>query len=199
MRRGNTRHLPLACCALGALIAGLVACDLSPRTPDDPGGGVDTTIVNLSDPSLVLYQIQVGLRTGRINSYMNAFIRDDTFSEDFVFHPDERDSLTLVQQSPGVFDNWTYDVEQQVMQVVINQYAPRDVSFVTAESTVVVPGSVVVLDENYDLTVGTERYQGRAELQMVLIGNEWRIFTWIDRRQSGSELSSWSLLKGENR
>jgi hypothetical protein len=27
----------------------------------------------------------------------------------------------------------------------------------------------------------------------------WRIFTWIDRRQSGSQLSSWSLVKGENR
>jgi hypothetical protein len=184
---------PLACCALGALIVSLAACDLSPRTPEDPGGGGNDRLVNLSDPDSVLLQIQVGLTDGRINSYMNAF------TQDFVFHPDERDSSTLVQQTPGVFDDWTYAVEQQVMQIVINQYSARNVSFATAESTVVVPGSVIVLDENYDLTVDTERYQGRAELQMRLTGNEWRIFMWIDRRQSGSELSSWSLLKGENR
>ena len=184
---------PFFWCVLGALLAGLAACDLSPRTPDDPGGGSGDRLVNLSDPDSVLLQMQVGLTDGRINSYMNAF------TQDFVFHPDERDSLSLVQQDPTVFDNWTYQTEQQVMQVVFNQYSQRSVSFANAESTVVVPGSVVVLDEEYDLTVDSELYQGLAEFQMRLTGNEWRIFQWIDRRRSGSDLSSWSLLKGENK
>jgi len=192
-RKRESTRLPLYCCALGVLLASLAACDLSPREPEPPGGGGNDRLVNLSDPDSVLLQIQVGLTDGRINSYMNAF------TQDFVFHPDERDSLSLVQQDPTVFDNWTYQTEQQVMQVVFNQYSQRSVSFANAESTVVVPGSVVVLDEEYDLTVDSELYQGLAEFQMRLTGNEWRIFQWIDRRRSGSDLSSWSLLKGENK
>jgi len=190
-RTRESAGLPLYWCALGALLTGLAACDLSPRTPEDPGGIVDTTIVNLSDPSLVLYQIRVGLASGRINSYMNAF------TQDFTFNPDDRDSLTLVQQKPEVFDNWTFDVEQQVAQIIFADYSQRDVTFVTAESTVVAP-DIVVLDEDYNLLVDSERYQGRAELQMLLVGNEWRIFKWIDRRQADAD-SSWSLLKGQSR
>lgn len=193
-RESAGRPLPLACCAFAVLLAGLAACDLSPRTPEDPGGGGNDRLVRLSDPDSVLLQIQVGLTDGRINSYMNAFLQSD-----FRFHPDERDSLTLVQQNPTVFNNWTYQTESDVARVIFNRYAARNVSFVTAESTVVVPGFEVVLDEEYDLTVDAERYQGRAELQMRLTGDEWRIFKWIDRRLSGSSFSSWSLLKGENK
>ena len=181
---------PLGWCALGILLIGLAACDRSPEMPGPPADCA--RLITLSDPDSVLLQIQIGLAGGCI-SYMNAF------TEDFVFHPDGRDSLTLVQQDPTVFDDWTYQTEQQVTQVIFNRYTARNVSFATAESTVVVPGSVVVLDEEYDLTVDAERYQGRAEFQMRLTGDEWRIFTWIDRRLSGSTFSSWSLLKGENR
>ncbi len=181
--------------ATGAVIVALLwvaACDLSTRAPEPPTGN-EGRLVTLSDPDSVLLQMQVGLTSGFINSYMNAF------TPDFVFHPDEADSFELAQSNPGVFDDWTSSVEQQVMQVVINSYPQRNVTFTNVDSTVIIPGSVVVLDEDYDLVVNSDRYEGRAELQMSLVAGEWRCFTWIDRRRSGSTERSWSYLKGQNR
>lgn len=175
-----------------ALLAGLAACDLSPRTPEEPAGS--GRLVSLTDPDSVLLQIQIGVTSGRINSYMNAFTRDD-----FVFHPDERDSSTIIQQfGAGWFDNWIYPVEQDAMQLVFRQYSPRTVTFTEAQPPQQ-GADIFVLYENYDLTVGDEDYKGLAELQMRRTGNDWRIYLWIDRRQAGSDLSSWSLLKGNNR
>jgi hypothetical protein len=191
MQRRTHPNLPGTGGACLVLLASLTACDLSPRTPEEPAGS--GRLVSLTDPDSVLLQIQIGVTSGRINSYMNAF--DQTF----LFHPDERDSSTVIQQfGQGWFDNWIYSVEQSAMQLVFRQYSPRTVSFTEAQSPQ--EGTdIFVLYENYDLTVGDETYQGLAELQMRRTGNDWRIYLWIDRRQASSQLNSWTLLKGNNR
>ncbi len=193
IRNGERCGIGLVVAAVGAsLIASLMSCDLSPRAPEQPGGGSEGRLVTLSDPDSALLQIQIGVADGVITAYMNAF------TPDFVFHPDERDSITLAATNPGVFDDWTYDVERDVMQLVLSLSSQRGTVFASQDSIVEDIG-VVTLRENYDLTIGSSTYQGLAELQMRDEAGSWRIFTWIDRRQSGSQLSSWSLVKGENR
>jgi hypothetical protein len=168
------------------------ACDFSPRDPENPGGG-QVPLVTLSDPDSALVQIQRGLAVRLTSHYMNAF--DDPF----VFHPDERDSIELSTENPGVFDDWDRQVEEEVTNIIITSSAQIAVSFTTAESTVVEAGRVVVVNEDYELTVDADEYEGQAEFTIVNTNGEWRIFSWLDRRRSGSSLSSWGFLKGENR
>ena len=187
------RFLCIAALVLAAELGGL-ACDLSPRAPENPGGDPGP-LVGLSDPDSVTLQIKLGLEGGFITSYMNAF------ADDFGFHPDAADSASLVIENPGVFDNWNKDVERNTMQVVFSRFTNRSVTFVTVpgESAGTGPGTVEVA-EDYDLLLDSETYQGRALLSMRLDGSgDWRITQWHDSRRQGSQLPSWSVLRGENR
>jgi hypothetical protein len=167
------------------------ACDFTPRTAEPPQTD-EGRLVNLSDPDSVLFQIKVGFEDGVITSYMNAF------TEDFRFFPDEQDSIALSVETPGVFDDWTRAVEQQVIGLVFQSSTTRGFSSATVESTVL-GVDVVVLDEDYEFIVDTNTYAGRAELQMRLASGAWRIFRWIDRRNPVSGFPSSSVLRGENR
>lgn len=166
------------------------ACDFTPRTPQPPETD-EGRLVNLSDPDSVLFQIKVGFEDGIITSYMNAL------TEDFRFFPDEQDSIALSVEKPGVFDEWTRDVEQGVIGLVFQTSTTRGFSSATAESTVL-GVDVVVLDEDYEFIVDTNTYAGRAELQMRLASGAWRIFRWIDRRSPASGFPSSSVLRAEN-
>jgi hypothetical protein len=173
--------------ALGALVlVGLAGCPRDPESPSEGGG----QLVNLSDPDSVLFQLQVGVRNGVITQYMNAF------TQNFVFNPDQVDSISLSQQLPGVFDNWTFDVEQQVMQLVLISYAIRSVQFTDVESTSV-NDREVVLREDYTLLMDSERYHGEAEFFMIKeSSNDWRIFRWRDRQGTADPDTTWGILKG---
>jgi hypothetical protein len=178
--------------AAGALAAALALGLLAgcPRDPQSPSGGGD--LVSLREPDSVLFQIQVGVANGVITQYMNAF------RQDFVFNPDPVDSITLTSQNPGVFDDWFYSVEQQVMTQVLSRYSIRSVTFATVESTVV-SDVEVVLREDYTLFMDDERYQGQAEFFMLREDADWRIFRWRDRQGGSDPDTTWGILKGLNR
>jgi len=177
--------------ALVGLFA-LLVCAGCPRDPDSPSeeGG---DLVNLSDPDSVLFQIQVGVAGGVITQYLNAY------TQDFRFHPDQVDSISLSNQNPTVFEGWDLTVERQVMQDILNSYASRSVTFTNVESTVV-NDRAVKLRERYTLFLDSERYQGEAEFDMIQeSSNEWRIFNWQDRRLQADPDTTWGFLKGLNR
>jgi len=176
---------------LGLAALGLFSgCPRDPESPDEGGQG----LVNLSDPDSVLFQLQVGVANGIITQYLNAF------TQDFVFNPDQVDSISLSSQNPGVFDNWDLPVERQVMQLVLASYASRSITFVNVESTVVVSGSAVSLREQYTLLLNSERYQGEAQFDMIReSSNDWRIFHWQDRQLQADPDTTWGILKGLNR
>jgi hypothetical protein len=140
----------------------------------------------------VIFQIELGLETGSITSYMNAY------ADNFAFHPDAADSATLVIE-PGVFDNWTWEVERNTMTGVLAIFTTRSVTFVNVLE--MVTGEITVeIEEDYDLTMDSDMYQGTAHLTMLRESNdEWRITQWHDLRRQGSQLPSWSVLRGRNR
>ncbi|HWN82308.1 MAG TPA: hypothetical protein VNM87_09450 [Candidatus Udaeobacter sp.] len=175
---------------LGLAALGLFSgCPRDPESPDEGGQG----LVNLSDPDSVLFQIQVGVANGIITQYLNAF------TQDFVFHPDLVDSITLSSQNPGVFDFWDLPVERQVMQLVLASYLNRSVTFANTESTVV-NDREVNLREQYTLILDSERYQGEAEFKMIKeSSNDWRIVLWNDRQLQADPDTTWGILKGLNR
>jgi hypothetical protein len=183
--------------AASAALLGLAAlgtftgCPRDPESPSEGGEG----LVNLSDPDSVLFQIQVGVANGGITQYLNAF------TQDFTFNPDQVDSITLSNQNPTVFDNWTLPVERDVMQLVFPSYAVRSITFAEQESTSV--GSenrLVTLRERYTLILDSERYQGEAQFDMVREpSNDWRIFHWQDRQLAADPDTTWGILKGLNR
>jgi len=181
--------------AVTTALLGLAALGLltgCPRDPEDPSEG-GQRLVNLSDPDSVLFQLQVGVASGVITQYANAF------TQGFFFHPDQVDSITLTNQRPGVFDNWDLGIEQQVMQFVFSSYAIRSISFVETES-LSVNEREVSLREVYTLILDSERYQGEAQFDMVReASNDWRIFNWQDRQLQADPDTTWGILKGLNR
>ncbi len=54
------------------------SCGLAPREPEEPIEG-EGRLVGLSDPDSVLLQIEVGLSSGVITQYINAFADSFTF------------------------------------------------------------------------------------------------------------------------
>jgi hypothetical protein len=175
---------------LGALL--LTGCPRDPESPEEGGGD----LIQLSDPDSVLRQIQVGIASGLITQYMNAFTQEST--PPFAFSPDQVDSITLNSQNPGVFDNWTFAVEDQTMQIVLSTHASRALSFAEANSTSV-GSDQVILRENYTLIMDQARYQGVAEFFMRReASTDWRIFLWRDFQGSDPD-TTWGILKGLNR
>jgi hypothetical protein len=179
--------------ALGVLLAlALVsACDDDPSSPP-PGQsecGGSSNLVNLTDPDSVLLQMQAGIERGFIEHYMNAFSRD------FTFTPDPSDAA----QFPGVFDDWSFVVEEEVMGRVLTDCLARSLSFVDVESTAV-GDREVILREGYTLVLGGDRYHGDAEFVVTKDQwNEWRLTRWLDRRSASDPDTTWGFLKGLNR
>lgn len=188
-RPATVRWVVTALLGLAAL-GTFTGCPRDPESPSEGGEG----LVNLSDPDSVLFQIQVGVANGGITQYLNAF------TQDFVFNPDQVDSITLTNQlGPGVFDNWDLPVERDVMQLVLASYAARAISFVEVDSQVVTD-RLVSLREQYTLILDSERYQGEAQFDMVReASNDWRIFHWQDRQLQADPDTTWGILKGLNR
>jgi hypothetical protein len=175
------------------MLWGLESCDLGARSPEPPPDQ-EVPLVNLSDPDSTLLQLQIGLQSGIITQYMNAF------APDFVFHPDDQDSIELVNATgnPELFDDWNVDVERQVALLLFQQTTVRDVAFANAESTPTLP-NVVHLEEDYDLQIDTTLFQGRAFLDLRQDSGEWRIIFWKDNRQAGSPNRTWGFLRGDTR
>lgn len=179
------RHVALFRLVLALVLAwALVSCDLAARDPEDPLPG-EGRLVSLTQPDSVLEQIRLGVRSGVINSYINAF------AEDFAFHPDPQDS------SPGVFDDWNRDVEREVAERIFTGGATRDVSFLNADSTGSDPE--IQRDEDYFLEIDTLAYEGRARLLIRRDGTEWRVVNWQDIRLPGATRPTWGVLRGQNR
>lgn len=191
--RGRPPRLWLAGLALVLALGALESCDLAPRKPEEPIPG-EGRLVGLSDPDSVLLQIEVGLSSGVITQYINAFADSFTFHAD----PDDLNDLVSSGADPDVFLDWGKDTERSAMALALGSSIERSVTF-TKVSTVVEPDRVV-WEIDYTLTVDAATLQGRPffDIRREATG-DWRLRDWADRRQPGSEAAAWGFLKGLNR
>ena len=175
----------------------LESCGLFQPRPADPPLE-DVPIIILSEPDSVYRQIQLGLQTRFISSYINAYEPGV-----FLFNPDRADSLLLLAEGrPTAFNNWTYDVEQEVHTLILGAGTDLDAVFEPCD----LPNcenresvDVIVTDQLYSLTVDGETFEGIANLTMARNGIEWRIVRWIDRRRPNAQNETWGLLRGRSR
>lgn len=194
-RGARPPRLWLAGLALASALWGIESCGLAPRSPEPPNTNAGR-LVGLSDPDSVLIQIEVGLSSGVVTQYINAF------ADSFSFHPDRSDSTDLVNSfgaSPDVFLDWGKDTERSAMQLVLGSSTDRSVTF-TKVSTEVETGDRVVWLIDYTLVVDAATLHGRPrfDIRREPTG-DWHLLDWTDFRQPGSNTAAWGFLKGRNR
>ena len=194
-RGGRTPRLWLAGLALVLALWRIESCGLAPREPEPPSTS-QGRLVGLSDPDSVLLQIEVGLSSGVVTQYINAF------ADSFSFHGDSSDSTDLVRSfgaSQNVFLDWGKDIERSAMQLVLGSSTDRSVTF-TKVSTEVETGERVVWLVDYALVVDAATLNGRPRLDIRREPTgDWRLLDWTDFRQPGSDTRAWGFLKGRNR
>jgi hypothetical protein len=118
-----------------------------------------------------------------------------SLADNFNFLPFEQDAIDL----PGAFDDWTKDVEMDVLKLMLSESSEAEVSF----------DRVVNIDENeyvqfrvtYEMrlvakTGGVEEtYQGIAEFDVRRNAGIWELELWreVERVES---FTTWGYLKG---
>jgi hypothetical protein len=165
-----------------------------PRDPEEGTGG-DEILVTLSDPDSVLLLIDLSVEAGNIASYLNAF-------EDpaYFFNPDPADSLALLAElGQNVFAFWGINEERDATSSIFSLADSIGLTFSRGPEDSIPQGDgTVILQEDYELTVGETTYRGRADFQMRRLSSEWRAMRWIDHRPPTPD-PTWGILKGRNR
>ena len=182
----------------------ICGCGLfEPRTPEPPGVS-GTPWTPTTAPEIVLDNLVNSMKDKVIANYMQN-ISTDTTTVAFAFHPDPADSFDLSSTRPGVYDNWTREVERQATQSIFDEAASLTLTFQKRDSTVFVGTDQCVFYYTYLLqatykTGATEYLAGLVEFHLRLEGSYWYLFLWIDKRDPNFPLlRTWGNLKGTKR
>jgi hypothetical protein len=179
-----------ACCA-----AALTGCSMfEPRKADAPPETDD------KQPYLPPNRpegIFVNLKSGVENLAQGANY-ERTLAEHFQFFPLDQDAVDP-SLPPGIFDNWTKQVEMDVLQLMLSESQDAAVTF---NRSVLQDGDELVQYRvTYDLTLesratGVESvYKGVAEFDVRRIGGIWQLEKWRDIERV-EEFTTWGYLRG---
>ena len=168
----------------------LHGCIFDTRNPEPPGGAGSTWVVpNL--PTQVFTNMRNGLEDLSGVNYKRSI--QDIFT--FVPLPEDLSNPTLI----GAFDNWTADVEKEVIDKLLADASNIDVSFNNIEQTLDrTPFAYFHVDYSLrwiDTSSDTTFYKAKAEFRMQDGSKGWQLIYWQDiERVSG--FASWGFLRG---
>jgi hypothetical protein len=124
-----------------------------------------------------------------------------SISEAFVFSPTIADSLDQTFIGTGVYDNWTKDVEMDVLALLLSDAQNISVSF-NLGAPLINQTTFVRFPVNYSLTVvnvatptDTSTYRGEAQFDVRRENGIWRVTFW-NEVATVEGYSTWGYLKG---
>ena len=185
----------MALVALGLPLVG--GCLFEARDAEPPGTTGENQIP-LDDPTDVFSAIRQSLETQLAGNYDNAL------SDNFVFLPlinDEQDPIF----PQGIFDDWTKQVEKDVLQQMFGDFGTMSVSFTTSRD--INQNDYVRFRAEYDLIttdagapMDSTRYRAVAHIDTRNESGNWRIDRWEEIEQvaapGGGFYRSWGFLRG---
>ena len=149
-------------------------------------------------PDVVLSNLILSVNT------RNPVFYGENFAGDFVFKPDPSDSVEVERDFPGVYANWTLNIEAGVTEYMLDPVRCK-IAYLLFDNEIVVEetDSTAVLQEDYVLIVAYEgspvEYKGSARFFMrKLADGYWYIEKWVDYLNV-DQAPSWGRLKGETR
>jgi hypothetical protein len=172
----------------------LGSCIFDTRDPHPPatGGGTSCTLETSEKAFLCMAN---ALSARRDADYL------DSLSENFIFSPTVADSLDQNFAGVPVYDNWTKDVERQVVGVLIGDSSYLKADFGTPaplinKTTFVRYRVTYALDVVATATpTDTTTYEGVAEIDVRNEGGNWRVTFWNETETvEGSR--TWGFLRG---
>jgi hypothetical protein len=155
-----------------------------------PGAGEEQVVFD--DPIDVFLGLRKGLEEDAFSNYERAI------GDDFVFSPLPSDSLDPTFP-PGTFDDWTRQVELDVMRLVDSEAGSIEVEF--TPSRLIDENTFVRYETEYTLTFvprgggDPEIYAGVAFIDVRRIGGVWQVTYW-DESEPDDTYPSWGFLRG---
>jgi hypothetical protein len=172
-------------------VAALSGCIFDTReaeSPDDQEGS--TWVVPLS-PNNVFTNMRNGLEDLRGVNYKRSI--QDVFT--FIPLPEDFNNPTLA----GAFDNWTADVEKEVVDRLLADATDIEVDFNNIQQIFdQTPFAYFNVDYELrviDTSVDTTFYKGKAEFRMQDGSKGWQLIQWQDIERS-TGFASWGFLRG---
>jgi len=166
-------------------------CIFDPRDAEPPGTGPGSTWVVPNLPSNVFTNMRNGLEDLSGVNYKRSI--QDVYM--FIPLPEDASNPTLA----GAFDNWTADVEKDVLDRLLADATDIEVSFTNIQQTFDrTPFAYFNLDYELrviDTVTDTTFYKGKAEFRMQDGSKGWQLIRWQDiERVAG--FASWGFLRG---
>jgi hypothetical protein len=188
-----TKKKLTAAIVVALTLATLSGCIFDTRDAEPPGGPASTWVVpNL--PSQVFTNMRNGLEDLTGVNYKRSI--QDVFT--FVPLPEDASNPTLI----GAFDNWTADIEKEVIDKLLADASDVEVTFTNIEQ-IFDQTPFAYFNVDYSLRVidnsgETRFYKAKAEFRMQDGSKGWQLIQWQDiERVSG--FASWGFLRGRLR
>jgi len=171
------------------------ACLFDTRDAQEPDPDSDCPVVSLDTPVQAFVAIEKSLEECKQPANYERAI-----SANFVFSPTPTDSLDQNFIDTGVFDNWTKQVEMDVLDLLLSDAQKINVSF--SPSVLINKNTFVRYRVDYTLDViaaasptDTTHYAGVAEFDVRNEGGNWRVTFW-NEVETVAGYSTWGFLKG---
>jgi hypothetical protein len=180
----------VACCLSVTLGCGL----FEPREAQPPGGDENRIPFQPANSAAGVFP---NLQTG-IQNLAQGQNYERSLADQFVFLPLDDDAIDPALP-PGIYDNWTTEVEMNVLKLMISEASAATVTFVPTPQ--INENEFVQFKVTYELKLtskadGTETtYKGVAEFDVRRITGIWLVEQWRDIERV-ENLTTWGYLKG---
>lgn len=171
---------------LGLLWAGLGGCLFSTREPSPPVGG-DSSFRDPTEPDTVLRNIRVACSQNNASNYVRSL------ADSFQFVPDPADAALIGEE---FFANWTKSDEQEVFTTVLARPDTILFTWPSIPNEINDPdhsGDKYYPDISYSVRIDSAgvdtTFSGKADLYLRQYATEWRVRSWVDKRDGSANLT----------
>ena len=180
----------MACCLLI-----ITACNLfQPREAEPPREDDDRIPFRPANSAAGVFP---NLQTG-VENLSDGQNYERSLADNFVFLPLDQDAIDP-SLPPGIFDDWTKDVEVNVLKLMISEASEASVTF--TQTPQINENEFVQFRVTYELKLtpaaGGEAatYKGVAEFDVRRISGIWLLERWRDIERV-EDFTTWGFLKG---
>jgi hypothetical protein len=191
MGHETTRWRIVAGVVIGLVVTAATGCNLfEPREAEPPGTSDNIAYVPPNSAAGVFANLKSG-----IENLAQGANYDRSLADNFNFLPFEQDAIDL----PGAFENWSKQVEMDVLKLMLSESSDADVTFnrvVNIDETEFVQFRVTYEMRLVAKTGGQESiYKGIAEFDVRRNAGIWELELWREVEQVES-FTTWGYLKG---
>lgn len=190
------RALKLAGAAV--LVVAVSACNLfEPREAEDPGGDDDRVPFRPANSAAGVFP---NLQSG-VENLANGENYDRSLADNFVFRPLDEDAIDP-SLPPGIYEEWTRDVEMNVLKLMISESSAATVTFNSTPQ--INENDFVQFRVTYVLVLtsggdGSEsELRGVAEFDVRRVSGIWVVEQWRDIERV-EDFTTWGYLRGSLR